>query len=103
MSLFFPIHSLDFSNPFVGQVLVPAGGVATGVEPDPADSIVDGRVVPVGPIHLERFSMGDSGRMVRAWLLSAYPKGIFGVEVEHPVVLGVDLRTRSLVVGSKKL
>ena len=91
--LVFPDPFLGFFNPFVGQVLVPkAGGVATGVEPDPTDSIVDGGIVPMGPIHLERFSMGDSRRMVRAWLFHSYPKRVFWVEVEHPVILNVDLR-----------
>ena len=38
--LVFPDPFLGFFNPFVGQVLVPkAGGVATGVEPDPANPI----------------------------------------------------------------
>ena len=32
-----------------------AGGVATGVEPDPADSIVDGGIVPVGQSILSVF------------------------------------------------
>ena len=79
---------LGFFNPLVGQILVPkAGGVATGVETDPADSIVDGRIVPVGPIHFQGVAVGHSGRMIRAWLFLSYPKGILGVEVEHPVVL----------------
>ena len=66
--------------------------MSPGVKADPADPVVDGRVMPVRPIHLQGVPVGHSGRMVRAWLFLSYPKWVLGVEVEHPVVLDVDLR-----------
>ena len=84
--------SLRFLDPLVSQVLIAeAGGVATGVEANAADAIVDGAVVAVAPVHLELVTVADACFVIRAGFFMADPERVFGIEVEHAVVLHIDL------------
>ena len=65
--------------------------MATGVEANAADAIVDGAVVAVAPVHLELITVADACFVVRAWFFVADPERVLGVEVEHAVVLHIDL------------
>ena len=65
--------------------------MTTGVEADPANAIVDGAVVAVAPVHLELITVADACFVVRAGFFVAYPERVLGVEVEHAVVLHIDL------------
>ena len=100
--LVFPNPLDRFLDPLVGQILIPeACGVATGVEADPANPIVNSRVVPVGPIHFQGMAVGHSCGMVGAWL-SFLPKGDPWGEIEHTVVLDVDLWNPIIGGGEQK-
>ena len=84
--------SLRFLHPLVSKVLIAeTGGVASGVEANAADAIVDGAVVAVAPVHLELITVADACFVVRAGFFVAYPERVLGVEVEHAVVLHIDL------------
>ncbi len=93
---------VGFLDPLVGQVLVAeAGGMTPGVKTNPTDTVVDGRVVTVAPVHLQRVPMGDARRVVRARFLAADPEGVLGIQIEYAMVLDVDLR-HSVIGGGEQ-
>ena len=66
--------AIGFRDPLVGHVFVAKSGfVSTGVKSDPADSIVYGLIVSMGPVHLQYASMGDTSRMVFCWFVAPDP------------------------------
>ena len=66
--------AIGFGNPLVGYIFVAKPSfVSTGVKSDPADSIVYGLIVSMGPVHLQRASMGDTRGMVFRWFVVPNP------------------------------
>ena len=80
--LVFPNPLDRFLDPLVGQIIPKAA--ATGVESDPANPIVNSRVMPVGPIHFQGMAVGHSSGMVGAWLFFPTQRGSLGSRL-HPV------------------
>ena len=79
-------------HPLVGEVLVAeTRRVAAGVKADPADAVMDGRVVPVAPVHLEGAAVRKPRRVVGAWLFPADPQRILWVEILHAMVHDINL------------
>ena len=74
--------------------------MSAGIKSDAANTVVDRRVVAVAPVHLERASVRESGRVVRARLFSADPKWIIRIEILYVMILDVNLR--HAVVGSRQ-
>ena len=74
--------------------------MAAGVEADAADAVVNGRVVAVGPVHLQGVAVGDAGGMVVAGLFHADPKWIGGIEIQDTMILDIDLR--HAVIGGRQ-
>lgn len=97
--LFDPISGLV--NPAIGEIFVAkASGSASGIKADPADAVVNGSIVAMRPIHLQGFTVGDSGWMIVAWLFIANPQWIVGVEIEYAMIADIDLRYA--IIGRRK-
>ena len=95
---------VSFLDPFVTEVFVAeAGGGSTGVESNARNAVVDGGVVAVRPIHLERFAVRLAGGMVTGGFFVTDPERIFRVEIQHAVVLHVDLRDAVVRGGQEEI
>ena len=96
-------EGVGFLHPLVGEILVAeAGGLATGVEPDAADAVVDGAVVAVRPVHLEGVAVRLARRVVGRWDLVPDPERVGGVEVQDAVIFEINLRDAVVRSGKEE-
>ena len=85
-------------DPFVRQIFVTkTSSVSAGVESDSGNAVVDGVIVTVGPVHLQRVPVGDARRVILARLLLPDPEGVLRIEVHDTVVL--DVHAGHTIVG----
>ena len=77
------LHELEgLLHPLISKILIAeARLVATGVESNPADTVVNCRVVTMGPVHLQRFSLVDTGGVFWTRSLATDPNRIGGIEI----------------------
>ena len=73
--------------------------MSSRVETNTADTVMDGRVVTVRPVHLQSVTMGNTGRVILTWLFHPNPEGVLRVQVKHPMVLDIDLRNSVIGCG----
>ena len=91
-------------DPLVGEVFIAeARVVSAGVKADAGDAIVNGSVVPVGPIHLEGVAVTFSGGVIRGGSFVSHPERVGGIEVEDAGVGEVDLRDAVVCGGEKEV
>ena len=90
-------------NPLIGQVFIAEScRVAAGVKSDPADAVVNGGIVAVTPIHLQRTAMGDAGGMIGAGFFASHPERVIRIEIFHAPILDVNLR-HTVVGGGEQV
>ena len=83
---------IRFSNPVVREVLIAeASLMAPGIESDPTHTVMDRRVVTVGPVHFQLVPMGDSRGVILAGLGITDPEWIGWIEPQDPIVMDEDL------------
>ncbi len=66
--------------------------MAACVKANAANPVVNSGVVAVGPIHLQRGAVRDTGGMLRIGLLPSHPQRIGRVEISYLVIFDVNLR-----------
>src|SRR5690606_12301020 len=63
-----------------------------GVESDPADPVVNRRIVTMRPIEFELVTMRQPRRMILARFFRTDPQRIGGIEIANAVILDEHLR-----------
>ena len=93
-----------FLHPLVRQILVPeTRRVPPGVKANPADAVMDGAIVPFGPVHFQRLPMRDAGRMIRNRFLRPDPERVLGIKVQDAAVLHINLRHPVIGGGQEEM
>ena len=82
-----------FLDPLICEVFIAeSGSMSSCIESDSTDAIMNGRIVTMGPVHLERVAVSLPGWMIRAGLFFANPQRVFGIEVRYAMIVDVNLR-----------